>query len=94
MPVYFVLRAQVTDPEGYQRYHEAAGSLPPGAKFLAREPDVPMTEGPPSVARTAIVEFPSEAAFREWYEGPVYSKARELRQAASESIGFLVRGAE
>jgi uncharacterized protein (DUF1330 family) len=81
---YWVVFADVTDPEGYKGYIAANGGALAkyGARFLARGGKVEPKEGYPK-SRVIVLEFPSYAAALECYQSPEYTAAMKLRQGKS-----------
>ncbi|MBR1157391.1 DUF1330 domain-containing protein [Bradyrhizobium sp. JYMT SZCCT0428] len=79
---YWVVFADVTDPEGYKEYVAANGPALAkyGARFLARGGQVEPKEGQPK-SRVVVVEFPSYRAALDCYHSPEY--AMKLRQGRS-----------
>src|SRR4029077_4762676 len=81
MPAYCITNIAVTDPAGYEEYRKR---VPPtiaahGGRFLARGGKTEVLEGRWKPARLVIIEFPSMAALRSWYESPEYLPLIELR---------------
>jgi len=81
---YWVVFADVSDPEGYKEYIAANGKALAkyGAQFLARGGKTEPKEGQPR-SRVIVVEFPSYAAALDCYRSPEYSDAMKLRQGRS-----------
>src|SRR6186997_787854 len=77
---YWVVFADVTDPEGYKEYIAANGKALAkfGASFLARGGKVESKEGQPK-SLVIVVEFPNYAAALECYHSPEYASAMKLR---------------
>lgn len=91
---YLVAEIDVTDAQAYAPY---AGATPPimakhGARYLARGGATVAKEGAPPAPRVAIVEFPSLAAARAYYESPDYQAILPIRRGASTGRLFLVEG--
>ena len=78
---YWVVFADVTDPEGYKGYMAAnAKALAKyGGRFLARGGNVEPKEGKPR-SRVVVVEFPSYSAALECYRSPEYVSAMKERR--------------
>jgi uncharacterized protein (DUF1330 family) len=51
-----------------------------------------MVEGGPPPKTIIVVEFPTMARLREWYESPEYAEALKLRQSALERRLIFVEG--
>jgi uncharacterized protein (DUF1330 family) len=81
---YWVIFADVSDPEGYKEYIAANGKALAkyGARFLARGGKTEPREGKPR-SRIIVVEFPSYTAAIDCYQSPEYSAAIKLRQGRS-----------
>ena len=81
---YWVVFADVSDPEGYKEYVAANGKALAkyGARFLARGGQTEPKEGQPK-SRVIVVEFPSYKAALECYHSPEYAAAMKLRQGKS-----------
>jgi uncharacterized protein (DUF1330 family) len=81
---YWVVFADVTDPEGYKAYMAANTKAfsKYGARFLARGGKVEPKEGAPR-SRVVVVEFPSYSAALECYRSPEYVSAMKEREGRS-----------
>jgi uncharacterized protein (DUF1330 family) len=94
MSAYVVVEVQVTDPVRYEDYKKM---VPPtiaqyGGKFLVRGGAVETLEGGWAPKRIVVLEFPSVARAKEWYESVEYRPARDLRQQTSRGKMILVEG--
>ena len=85
---YWVVFADVTDPDGYKGYMAAnAKALAQyGGRFLARGGKVEPKEGKPR-SRVVVVEFPSYSAALECYRSPEYVSAMKERPASGIKAG-------
>jgi uncharacterized protein (DUF1330 family) len=90
MPAYVIARVEVTDWDKYNEYLKAGpGTVAQyGGKFIARNGEKATLEGPEEIRRLIILEFPSLAKAKEWYNSKEYQNAKKLRAGAS--IGSLV----
>jgi uncharacterized protein (DUF1330 family) len=90
MPAYVIARVEVTDWDKYNEYLKAGpGTVAQyGGKFIARNGEKLTLEGPEEARRLIILEFPSLAKAKEWYNSKEYQDAKKLRAGAS--IGSLV----
>ena len=81
---YWVVFADVSNPEGYKEYIAANGRALAkyGARFLARGGKAEAKEGKPR-SRIIVVEFPSYAAALECYGSPEYTDAMKRREGRS-----------
>ena len=92
MPAYALfIREKIRDPQGIEKYNGLAGPSLGGhpAKILAAYGAIETLEGAPSEG-VVLLEFPSLAAAKAWYDGPAYTEARRLRfQAADYRVLFF-----
>ncbi|MEJ8475002.1 DUF1330 domain-containing protein [Roseibium algae] len=90
---YWVARVDVDDLEGYKSYVAAnaeAFSKYKG-KFLVRAGKFETMEGE-ARSRNVVIEFPDYATAMACYKSPEYSKAKALRETASEGDVIIVEG--
>lgn len=94
MAAYVIADIDITDPAAYEGYKPLASAAIEkyGAKILARGGAVEAAEGGWSPKRLVILEFPSMAQLRRFYDSPEYVKARAIRQKASHSRLIFVEG--
>lgn len=92
MPAYAIfIREKLRDPKLIEKYDEKAGPSLAGhpAKVLAAYGAIDAPEGAPSEG-VVLLEFPTMAAAKAWYDGPAYREARRLRfQAADYRVLFF-----
>jgi uncharacterized protein (DUF1330 family) len=94
MPAYVVVDIQVTDPARYEDYKRVA---PPaiaayGGKYLARGGRVEVLEGSWAPQRLVILEFPTAAQARAWWESTEYARPKAMRQACARTEMLIVEG--
>lgn len=81
MAAYFLAVMDVTDPEGFQQYAEAAMPSFEGVTFevlsVADDPEV--IEGKLPASHFALIKFDNEEAAKAWYNSDAYAKAKPLR---------------
>jgi uncharacterized protein (DUF1330 family) len=93
---YVVLLLDVHDAAGYRTYLDAA--IPTvtghGGRFLfaGDQPDV--REGPWPAERSIVIEFPSVAAARSWYESSDYGPLVADRRRTAGSLVAIFEGSE
>jgi uncharacterized protein (DUF1330 family) len=94
MAAYIVADIDITDPTAYEGYKPLASAALEkyGAKILVRGGKVEAAEGGWNPSRFVILEFPSMAQLRRFYDSPEYVKARAIRQQASRSKLIFVEG--
>jgi len=95
MSAYFVVDIEVTDPD---RYTEYVKQVPPvvkkyGGRYLVRGGDHEVLEGDWTPRRLVVLEFPSTADARRFYDSADYQPLLELRKSATRSNVVLVEGA-
>jgi len=92
MPAYVIADVKVTDPEKYKQYM----ALSPGAieaaggRFLVRGGQNEVFEGNWQPNRMVMVEFPTLAAARAFYDSARYREARAKRAGATEFFNMVV----
>lgn len=94
MSVYAVfIREKTRDPKEMARYAGLAGGTLAGhpVKVLAAYGTQEVLEGGPSEG-VVILEFPSMAAAKKWYDSPAYKEAREHRFKGADYRAFIVEG--
>jgi len=91
MPAYVVAQLHVTDPEPLGRYAAAVMEVTErfGGRYLFAGPGSTGLEGEPQPDAMAIIEFPSAADARRWYESADYAPLKELRQSSGSSVFVL-----
>lgn len=81
---YWVVFADVSDPEGYKNYVTAAfkALVKYDGRFLARGGEVEAKEGKPR-SRIIVVEFPSYRAALDCYDSAEYALAIKARDGCA-----------
>jgi uncharacterized protein (DUF1330 family) len=94
MPAYLVVQVKVKDPVNYERYKGMAPAsiAQYGGRYLARGGQTEVLEGTWRPSRLVILEFPTMARAREWWNCSEYAEAKALRQATTETEMLLVEG--
>lgn len=93
MAVYLVVNYEVTNPEGFASYPEAARKTlaDAGAEVVAVDMESEILEGEARPV-TVILKFESRDAMKAWYDSPEYQAVKDLRTDNSEGIMVLVQG--
>ena len=95
-PAYYVGNVQeVKDAEGYKTYAgKVADTLTPfGGKFIVRgaEPVIlDASRKPPGYI--VVIQFPSMKNLRDWWNSPVYSSIRPIRERLTTGQNYAVEG--
>jgi uncharacterized protein (DUF1330 family) len=94
MTAYIVFtRERLRDPEEFATYGAKAGATLAGhdAKPLVFYGKTEVLEGAP-IEGAVIVEFPTMAEARAWYESDAYKNAREHRFKSADYRAFITEG--
>jgi len=94
MPAYVMAFIEVKDPVGFEEYRQ---KVPPtiaahGGRYLARGGQAEAVEGTSPGKRVAILEFPSYAQAKAWWESPEYQPLRVLRERTTDSTLIITEG--
>lgn len=94
MPAYVIAEVEVTDATAYEDYRKQVPATVElyGGKYLVRGGATETKEGGWAPSRFVILEFPSMAQARQWYDSPEYTPARAIRQRASNSKVIFAEG--
>jgi uncharacterized protein (DUF1330 family) len=94
MPAYVIFDVEIRDMSQYQEF--MTGVKPAlekaGAKYLARGGAHTVYEGDWHPRRIVLLEFPSVAAWEEFYNGPTYQDLKGIRDACSSARLVCVEG--
>ena len=92
---YLIAEIEVVNPEPYKAYVAAAGPLVAayGGKYLVRGGPSEALEGAAPAGRLVVVEFPSMAEAKRFYDSPEYTDVRQGRIENAVSRFLLVEGA-
>ena len=82
MSAYVIFDVEIRDMSRYQA----------GARYLARGGAHKVYEGDWEPRRIVVLEFPSVAAWEEFYTGPVYQGLKAVRDACSSARLVSVEG--
>lgn len=94
MSVYAVfVREKLRNPAVIETYNAKAGPSLAGhpVKVLAAYGGHESVEGAP-IEGAVLLEFPTMADARAWYDGPAYREARELRFKGADYRVFFIQG--
>lgn len=94
MKGYVIAHVDVRDPEAYRFYTDRTPGVVHqyGGRFIVRGAPVHRLEGETDWKRLVVLEFPTLARAREWYESGDYQAIIGLRQAVATSDLILVEG--
>ena len=90
---YWLVQIDVTDPEGYKPYQDAASAAFSvfGARYLVRGGRFEITEGR-ARSRNVVVEFPSYDTALACYRSPEYRTAIDLRAGKAKFDMVIIEG--
>jgi uncharacterized protein (DUF1330 family) len=93
-PGYVVVDVDVHDPETYTEYRAKAAPtvLGRGGRYIVRGGDVTHVEPGWDLHRFVILEFPTVAQAKEWYESPEYQEVLPIRLRSARSRLAMVEG--
>ena len=94
MSAFLVVQIEVASKERYEGYKQMVPpSLAPyGGRFVVRGGKVETLEGAWSPERFVIIEFPSSAQAKAWWNSAEYAPAKALRQETARTQMILVEG--
>ena len=94
MAAYVIADIEITDPAGYEEYRRrvSATVVQYGGRYVARGGTVEVLEGDWQPHRLVVLEFPTVAQARRWYQSPEYREPRAIRQRCSRGHAILVEG--
>jgi uncharacterized protein (DUF1330 family) len=87
MTAYVIADIEVLDPAGYEAYRQQvpATIAAYGGRYLARGGATEVLEGSWSPRRCVILEFPSMAQLKAWWDSPEYQPLRAIRERTTRS---------
>jgi uncharacterized protein (DUF1330 family) len=94
MSAYVIVNIEVKDPAPYEEYKRLAHAtvVQYGGRYIVRGGAAEQLEGAWKPKRVVVLEFPTMARAREWFDSPEYAPARRMREAAAVSDMILVEG--
>ena len=94
MKAYVIVNVAVRDPERYKDYVQAATPTVAahGGRYVVRGGRAERLEGNVAVNRIVVLEFPSYAQAKGWYDSPEYQAALAIRQSCATGDLILAEG--
>jgi len=94
MPAYVIAHVKVKDPVRYEDYKRGAEASirQYGGKYIARGGKVDVLEGEWKPERLVLLEFPSAAAVRRWFDSLEYQASAAIRHATADSELVMLEG--
>lgn len=96
MPAYVVADVGVTDPARYEDYKKLAPAAiaKHGGRYLARGGETAVLEGDWRPGGVVVLEFPSLAQAKAFYDSAEYGEARRARAGAARMNMVVVDGVQ
>ncbi|HSN07741.1 MAG TPA: DUF1330 domain-containing protein [Hanamia sp.] len=96
MKAYVIVEITIHDQELYDEYKKLTPATIAAydGKFIVRGGKTESLEGDWDPQRLVILEFPSVARAKEWWNSEEYSKAKAIRQRAATTKMLVVEGFE
>ena len=94
MPAYVVVQIAVHDPAGYEEYKALAPATVAayGGRYLIRGGVSQVLEGSWQPSRLVVLEFPTMAQARAWWDSPEYTPVKAVRQRCAQTEMLLIEG--
>jgi len=94
MSAYVIADVEVLDSAGYEAYRQQVPATIAsfGGRYLARGGALTVLEGDWAPKRCVILEFPSIAQAKAWYDSPAYVPLRAIRERTTKSRLVMVEG--
>ena len=91
---YLIAEIEVTNPTAYEQYRTLVGPMVTkyGGTYLVRAGKAEALEGAPPAGRLVVLEFPSYAQARAFYDSPEYRAILPHRTDNSRSRITLIEG--
>ncbi len=94
MAAYVIARVDVKDWGAYREYmrHTPRVIQKFGGRFIARGGDMLTLEGPPETLRLVLMEFPSMAQAKAFYDSSEYKRTKTLREGGGSAQFVAIDG--
>jgi uncharacterized protein (DUF1330 family) len=94
MAGYVIVNITIRDPVLYEEYKRLAAPTVSayGGRYLVRGGAVDAREGAWTPSRLVVLEFPSMAKARAWWDSPEYAPAKAIRQSCADTQLVITEG--
>ena len=94
MPVYVIGEIEITDSVAYEEYRRRVPAIIAayGGRYLVRGGAAALLEGAREPGRLVVLEFPTMAQLRAFYDAPEYQAVKAIRLRASSGRLLAVEG--
>jgi len=95
MAAYVIVDIEIQDVAQYDEYRKRVPATIEkyGGKFLVRGGPFELLEGNWQPTRLVVLEFPSMAQAKRWYDSEEYREPKAIRLKASKASLLIVEGA-
>jgi uncharacterized protein (DUF1330 family) len=96
MRAYVIVDVDITDPAEYETYRQQTPATVAayGGTFLVRGGAVERLEGTWLPRRLVVLEFPTVAQAKAWWDSPEYTAIKPIRQRSTVTHMIVVEGYE
>lgn len=94
MAAYVIADLDVTDPTGFEEYRRLVPATIEryGGRYLVRGGHHDVVEGEWRPKRVVVLEFPSMAQAKRWYDSPEYRGPKAMRLRTARTNVIFVEG--
>jgi uncharacterized protein (DUF1330 family) len=94
MTAYLIADVEVLDKVAYEEYRQKvpATIAAYGGRYVARGGATEVLEGSWAPKRCVLIEFPSMAQLKAWWDSPEYVPLREVRRRSTRSNLIATEG--
>ena len=94
VPAYIVVQIAIHDSAKYAHYMALAPAsiAAYGGRYIVRGGSSEVLEGSWQPARLVVLEFPTVAQARAWWNSPEYAPAKAVRQQCAHTEMLLIEG--
>lgn len=92
MAAYLLASTTAKDEDLYAQYGQLAGqsAVEFGIEEVVVDDNAELLEGQRPGSRIVILKFRDKDAIKEWYDSPLYRKAREIRAKAADTAFLMI----
>ena len=94
MPAYVIVDVTIRDQQDYENYKKLTPATVSAfdGRFVVRGGETFILEGAWDPERIVVLEFPDVARAKEWWNSPIYTEAKEIRQRSARTNMIIVEG--
>src|SRR4051812_33950960 len=94
MAAYVIFDVEIRDAAAYRTFMDGVKPAleAAGARYLVRGGEYRVYEGDWEPRRIVVLEFPTMAAWNEFYDGPTYQELKSVRDGCSSARLVAVEG--